>query len=175
MATTYELIASTTLGSAAANIEFTSIPATHDDLLLVVSARSDTAVDRVEGVKARFNGAVSDTNHSGRYLIGRSASTVFSGTDSICRLGYVTCAGATASTFGSLETYIPNYAGSSKKTYSSIGVTEHNGASNFDTYIAAIAGLWDSTNAIDEIELTTTGANNFVAGSSAFLYGITKA
>jgi hypothetical protein len=42
MATTYEIIASVTVGSGgAANIEFTSIPATYTDLVVLFSARTD--------------------------------------------------------------------------------------------------------------------------------------
>ena len=46
MANTYTLIASSTVGSGgAANIEFTSIPATYTDLLIKMSARAATGGD----------------------------------------------------------------------------------------------------------------------------------
>jgi hypothetical protein len=42
MATTYEIISSVTVGSGgAANIEFTSIPATYTDLYVLASIRSN--------------------------------------------------------------------------------------------------------------------------------------
>jgi hypothetical protein len=42
MATTYEKIATTTLGTAAATFTFSSIPATYTDLRLVVVMQVDT-------------------------------------------------------------------------------------------------------------------------------------
>ena len=47
MPATYEPIATTTLGSAATNITFSSIPATYTDLRLVLVARSDRAINSI--------------------------------------------------------------------------------------------------------------------------------
>lgn len=171
MATTYELIAKTTLGSAAANIEFTSIPGTYTDLYLVTSLRSAKATDTWDGSRIRLNG-VTTSSYSYRSLSGNgSAASSLSGSTTSIFYGYTTSAGATASTFSSGEVYIPNYAGSTNKSLSTTQVHETNAST---AYIEALAALFSSTNAITSITIYADGGN-LVAGSSAFLYGITKA
>ena len=167
MASTYELIASQTLGSDAATVSFSSIASTYDDLLIIISARSSRA-DTFEVAAARFNGAISDTNHSSRYLLG-SGSAASSGTNTYCRLGLIPANSATASTFGNLEIYIPNYAGSANKSYSASSVMENNATLS---YIDAIAGLWSDSSAITDIELRVILGSNYKSGSSFYLYGI---
>jgi hypothetical protein len=56
MATTYEIIASVTVGSGgAADIEFTSIPATYTDLNYSAS-NGTCSIHRLKAVAIRFNG-----------------------------------------------------------------------------------------------------------------------
>lgn len=171
MPTTMKLIAKTTLGSDAANIEFTSIPGTgYTDLVLLCHLRSDNG-GSIDDVIVRFNGASTDTNLSARLLqnVGGGAS---SGTRS---LGYVySCpsASSTSNVFGSAEILVPNYAGSTNKSYSVSGNAENNAVG---AYIDATAGLWSDTSAITSVKLLPRFGSNFVSGSSAFLYGITKA
>jgi hypothetical protein len=174
MATTCKLIAKTVLGSSASNIEFTSIPGTgYTDLLVVCSLRTDRSV-HAETVKLTLNGA--STNYSERMLYGDSVG-VASYAQSLAYLGAIFCdsASATSSTFGNAEIYIPNYAGSTNKSVSATSVTEHNSATQNQAYITAFAGLWSSTAAITSLKLAPVTGPNFVSGSSAFLYGITKA
>ena len=169
MATTCKLIAKTTLGSNAASIEFTSIPGTYTDLMIAYSLRGASAGTGVS-VRARFNGASTDTSHSSRTLYGDgSAAGSFSA--SYCHVGYVIADSAAASTFGSGEIYLPNYAGSTNKSYSAIGVGETNAVA---VDMGTSAGLWSSTNAIDAIKIFINGMD-LKSGSSAYLYGITKA
>lgn len=171
MATTCELIAKTTLGSSATNIEFTSIPGTgYTDLLLVCSLRSDR-VEIVDTVKLTFNG--SGSNYSDRGLQG-SGAAASSWTGTTTYGSPLACPGSTAtsSTFSNGEIYIPNYAGSTNKSMSATNVTENNAT---NAYALAYAGLWSDTAAITSIKLAPESGTNFVSGSSAFLYGITKA
>jgi hypothetical protein len=170
MATTMKLIAKNVLGSDTSSVTFSSIPGTYTDLLLVCSVRSSRSASN-DGIKARFNGAGSDTNHSSRVLVG-DGSVTLSGTGSFVRVGYATGSTATSNTFGSSEMYIPNYAGSTAKSMSSFGAQEDN-AANADMGVAA--SLWNSTAAITSIELLLLTGPNFKSGSSFFLYGITKA
>jgi hypothetical protein len=169
MATTCKLIAKNVLGSTTASVTFSSIPGTYTDLLLVWSGASNRSGLTYTDVRGRFNGATSDTNHTGRWLYGNGASTA-SGTDTYCRFGYATGATATANTFGSNEIYIPNYAGSTNKSYSGTFVHETNATT---AYMIAHAGLWSSTSAITSVEIIPDSAS-FTSGSSFFLYGITK-
>ena len=166
---TYELIASQTLGSSAAYIEFTSISATFDDLMLVCSLRSDRASSTVDNIRLRFNGASTDTNLSVRYLSGSGSGASSFVLSSFAYIGNATASGSTASTFGNAECYIPNYAGSTNKSFSAIGLNEANATL---AYIDAVAGLWSDTSAITATKLFPGNGSNWVSGSSAYLYGI---
>ena len=169
MATTCKLIAKNVLGSNTANVEFTSIPSTYTDLLVVASARTTRASNTWADVRIRYNGAANDTGLSGRYLQGNGA-TAASATVAYGWIGDVTATTATSNTLASLEVYIPNYAGSTNKLFSSVCAHETNATT---AYLVAIAGLWSDTSAITSLKLIPVG--DFVSGSSFFLYGITKA
>jgi hypothetical protein len=76
--------------------------------------------------------------------------------------------GATASTFGNGEVYIPNYAGSTNKSMSADGVSENNGT---EAYTDLIANLWSNTSAITSI-LLYPDSGTWQQYSTATLYGI---
>ena len=163
MATTYEAIATITVGSGgAATIQFSTIAANWTDLLVKLSARHDA---NNTAVKISFNGVT--TNLSFRYLYG-SGSAAASYTDASNVYTYGNSSTYTASTFGNAEFYIPNYAGSNNKSISSDAVTENN-ATAADMLLGA--GLWSNTSAITSITLTPS-SGNFVQYSTATLYGI---
>lgn len=166
MLPTYELIASQTLGSSAASVTFSGIPQTYDDLVLVYSCRSARS-NVSDGISVRLNGAVSDTNHSSRYLQG-SGSAASSGSASVAWVGNTAAATATSNTFGSGEIYFPNYTGSTNKSFSATGLGETNGTT---AYIHAAACLWSDTSAITGIEMFAQNGS-LVANSSFYLFGI---
>ena len=168
MANTYKLIASSTIGSGgAANIDFTSIPATYTDLLVKVSARSTDG--DWQGMYMRLNGAT--TNYTSRYLDGTGSSA---GSGVITTTGlYVSTIGGTnttSSTFTNTEIYIPNYTSSNNKSSSSDGSAENNATA---AYVNLIANLWSDTAAITSIRLYSA-AGNLAQYSTAYLYGIKK-
>jgi len=166
MAVTYNKIASVTVGSGgAADIEFTSIPGTYDDLKIVFSSRVDSSAS--SRVDVSFNGSTS--SFTNRWLFG-NGSTASSFTNFGRGGGQSSVSGDTANTFANNEIYIPNYAGSTNKSYSADGVTETNGT---QAYQHLIAGLWSDTSAITAIKLVP-GAGNFVEHSTAILYGISN-
>jgi hypothetical protein len=167
MANTYTLIASSTVGSGgAANIEFTSIPATYTDLLLKLSSRADSAVN-FYAVKFEFNSNTS--NYSSRYLYG-TGSAVSSITSADSFSSYANGTNATASTFTSSEFYVPNYLVAQNKSYSIDYATENNAT----LAVAGITGgLWSNTSAITSIKLGLEGGN-FAQYSTAYLYGISN-
>jgi len=171
MATTCKLIQKVVLGSSAASIDFTSIPSTFDDLYCIMSLRSDHSGLIYDAVRLRFNGAASDTNHSCRYIQG-NGSAASSQSLSLINVAVPPAASATANTFGNSTIYIPNYAGSAAKSLSNTDAHETNGST---AYMTALAGLWNDTSAITSFKLESRNSANFVAGSSAYLYGITKA
>lgn len=165
---TYVALAKTVLTGTQATINFNSIPSTYTDLLLLISARSSAAGDLYDVIKIRFNGATTDTNLSGR-IVYAQPTAVGSSSYSYAVIGNAGAGATTANTFSSLETYIPNYAGSTAKPISSTSVNEANTAA--DTQLDADASLFNSTTAISSITiLLATGS--FVSGSRFDLYGI---
>ena len=170
MATTYEIIASVTVGSGgAANIEFTSIPATYTDLNLAMSIRSDDGTRLVTWVNIQFNNSTS--NRSWRDVWG-NGSNAFSGNDTTMRIGSAEGDLATANTFGSATLYIPNYASSNFKSSSGDGVAENNASTSA---LGLDSNLWSDTAAITSIKLIPGDGTAWLEHSTAYLYGISNA
>lgn len=162
MATTYEAIATVTVGSGgASSIEFTSIPGTYTDLLMVMSLRWNGAQDLVD---ISING--STANRSQRYFYGNGSTiTNVSNTDLITLANNSTM---TASTFSNCQIYIPNYTSSNNKSFSIEMVSETNATL---AYTVLSAGLWSNSSAITSLGLSYSGYS-FVQYSTATLYGI---
>jgi hypothetical protein len=175
MATTYTLISSVTVGSGgAANIEFTSIPATYTDLCVVLSGRTTANGDSYGEIDLSFNGAPSGTSYSWRRLLGNgsSASSANNGSDDAINLWQVNGSGSTASTFSNASYYIPNYTSSNYKSVSADGVTENNATQGVATLYA---GLWSNSAAITSLRFTVVYGTSFAQYSTAYLYGISNA
>jgi len=172
MATTYTLISSVTVGSGgAANIEFTSIPSTYTDLLLKMSLRSSNTGAVAKRIGVRFNGASTDANLTTRLVYGDGSSAgSFDTTTGFT--AWMPDGTATASVFSNVEVYIPNYAGSNNKSFSTDGVMENNATAS---YGGLFAGLWSSSSAINAVKIFEVDANNLVQYSTAYLYGISNA
>ena len=173
MAATYELLASVTLAADASFIEFTSIPSTYDDLIILTSLKSDRA-NAADSGKITFNNVTTST-YSARILFGTGSSVSSVSESSLSYMAvYQIATGttATANTFANGEMYIPNYAGSTAKSLSATTVTENNSTAAF---MAVTAGIWTVTSAITSIKIDQYVASNWKTGSTAYLYGITKA
>ena len=173
MATTYTLINSNVLTSSAASVTFSSIPATYTDLVLRMSVRESSSSAGSPSV-IRFNGAGSGTNLSQTYVAGSGSSASSNRVASFPGyLGQFQDGSATASTFGSVEIYIPSYLASQSKPFSTVNIYENNSASLY--YIEAIANLFSDSTAISSIEIVPYSTSTFVSGSSFYLYGISNA
>ena len=169
MATTYTLISSVTVGSGgAADIEFTSIPATYTDLVVMLSGRSDTTRSG-DGSYAdiQFNGSTSNLSST---FIYNYNGTPYSGSDTYI-LAWSNPSDYTSDTFSNITWYIPNYTSSNNKSISVDSVTENNST---DILSVLTAGLWSSSSAITSVKIKPKLAN-FVQYSTAYLYGISNA
>jgi hypothetical protein len=161
------LIESKVLGAAAASIEFTSIPQTFTDLLLFVSGRATVNNDSGGStIQLRPNSATA--NQTMRRLIGTGSTTQSTSDTSIFL--QMAHSGQTSNTFGNSLTYIPNYAGSTNKSFSVDSVQENNATESLQVISA---GLWSDTSAITSILLVPFGGN-FDTGTMVSLYGILK-
>jgi hypothetical protein len=167
MATTYEPIATTTLGSAAASITFSSIAATYTDLKVVLISSTATAGNTVNYL--RFN-SDTGTNYSSTWLTGDGA-TVGSSTETgatFIRGGENANNTDTGLSFITHDVF--SYAGSTYKTALVTNSRDNNGSGS--TY--RIVGLWRSTSAITSLTIASS-AGNYKTGTTATLYGIKNA
>jgi hypothetical protein len=171
MATTYEIIASVTVGSGgAADIDFTSIPQTYTDLNLVISSRDNNS-QLYSYTSMQLNGSGATVYSYRNVQADGSSASSQSGTGNIAAF-YIDTVGntATANTFGNMSIYFPNYTSSNFKSFSVDAVTENNGTAAF---IDMGAHLFSDTNAINRITFISAGL--FLEHSTAYLYGISNA
>ena len=169
MALTYKLIASSTVGSGGtANIDFTSIPGTYTDLLIKTNIRTNAA-DVTDTIGITFNNNTSNYSYNRIRGNGTNVTAATASSQSNVPTGYAVGNNATASTFGNLEFYVPNYAGSNYKSFSSDGVSENNAT---EAYTGLWAGLWGNVSAITSVKLIPITGSLFQQYSTAYLYGI---
>lgn len=172
-------IATITVGAGgASSIDFTSIPGTFTDLMLFVSTRSSTSGTNDNLLNIQFNGSTS--GYSAKRLFGLGSGSpgsdslsniAGSGSGSSIPVGASVGSLATANTFGNVNVYIPNYAGSTNKSVSGDGVGENNATGA----VASIhAGLWSNTSAITSIKILQYYEGTIAQNSTATLYGVTK-
>ena len=170
MAATYEPIATTTLGSAASSITFSSIPSTYTDLRVIITFTSTTG-GYVLGM--RFN---SDTasNYSVTQLYGTGSSALSASTtgDTRIRLGDWNNLGSSTTIPAFVDVSVFSYTGSTYKTVLAQSSEDRNGSGT----VTSGVGLWRSTSAINTINLYVSGTGNTLkTGTTATLYGILKA
>ena len=171
MATTYEPIATNTLGTAVNSVTFSSIPATYTDLRVVALPISNNAPNTVS-LFMRFN-ADTGTNYSFTALYGTGStagSFYYDNNSSI----YVDSSndGASFTVPALMTADIFSYAGSTYKTCLTTGSTDKSGSGEVNRNV----GLWRNTAAITSITLlSSSGSVNFKIGSTFTLYGIKNA
>lgn len=171
MPATYEKIQSTTLGSAAANITFSSISSAYTDLVLICSARSSRTSASTAPVLVNFNNDTS-SNYSWTFLYA-GTSTVGSSrgaNDVAIYAADISAVGGSGFTgFGNLIFNINNYSNTT------INKTTMSQVSSVGAFNESVVGLWRNTNAITTIVVSENTGNNFVIGSTFTLYGIKAA
>lgn len=159
---TKTLIQTISVGAGgAASIDFTSIPATFDDLVLELSARN--TADTPDAHIA-FNGV--STSMADKWLYGNGSAA-----GSLSNAGIyfeMVRSTYTANVFSSTSIYIPNYRSANYKSVSIETVTENNAAG---ALMLLDAGLWSNTSAINQITLVPD-SGSFAQYSLASLYGI---
>ena len=163
---TYTPLATTTLGSAASSVTFSSISGSYTDLVLVIMEKIDNSSASFLGM--RFN---SDTGSN------YSVTRVFGNGTSATSDRY--------SSQTSMDILFPNVNTDTAFSISFVNIMNYSNATTYktalnrwgsNTYTLAGVGLWRSTSAITSISLGHfASAFNIVAGSTFSLYGITAA
>jgi hypothetical protein len=162
------LISTVTVGAGGqASIDFTSIPGTFTDLLIVLNGRADNA--NTDG-NVTFNGLT--TNLASRQLYGSgSASGSATNATKVLSYGLADASSYTANVFSNVQIYVPNYASTTTfKSVSIEAIVENNATA---AYTTLVAGLWSSNSAITQVTLKAD-TGNFAQYSTASLYGIIK-
>jgi hypothetical protein len=161
-------IQTVTVGSGgAANIEFTNIPQTYTDLKIVLSMRTNGAGASGNAWTPCIVTFNTTTTTSSRQLFGTGSGT---GSDTGVNNVYTADTDNTASTFSNSEIYIPNYTGTTQKSYSADSVTENNATGSL---ALMAAGLTNLTSAITSVKVAPD-TNSFAQYTTATLYGISR-
>jgi len=162
---TYDKLAVTTGTGSSSSITFSSIPATHTDLILVVNGATTTSTGNP---RLRFNGDTaanySDTN---LYGSGTAAGSYSNTSGTSIQLIATVYFNTTYNT--NLIIHIMNY--SNATTYK----TTLNRANKASDGVDAVVGLWRNTAAINSITFFTASGNNISSDSTFTLYGIKSA
>jgi hypothetical protein len=166
MPSTYEPIATQTLGSAASSVTFSSIPSTYTDLILIIQAKSASG----NNAYVRFGNGTIDTgsNYSYTGVAGYSSSTYSDRYTNQTRI-QLSYFATIVNNFNYISTtHIQNYANT---TTNKTILVRHNQAAEGT---GATVGLWRSTAAINTIDINRSNVD-FDAGSTFTLYGIKAA
>jgi hypothetical protein len=169
----YESIATVTVGSGgAANVEFTSIPATYTHLQIRGIARTDRTAYFLDYGKVTFNSDTSSV-YTTHHLYG-DGSGAFTFADTNTAFTWIMRFAAVASptpsnTFGAFVVDILDYKDTNKfKTIRNLGGADTNGAGELGLF----SGLWRNTAAISTITIAPGGGTQFNQYTQFALYGI---
>ena len=163
MPATYEPIATTTLGSAAASYTFSSIPSTYTDLILVFSGAASTSTSYIS---LQYNSDTA-TNYSVTLLRGNGSAASSSRYSSLTEI-YASISATNTTDINNVIFQIQNY--SNTTTYKTSLSRANNASVSTETGV----GLWRSTAAINAIKISSP-TQNFATGSTFTLYGIKAA
>jgi len=165
---TYTTIASVIVGAGGtSSIDFTSIPQTYTDLVIKASIRTNRGF-LSDALAVKLNNSTTgyvsrdityDNNNVASYadLFGAGYNLNTQGN------------GGTSNTFSNQEIYIPNYTGSTNKSFISESTVENNAP---DARVEMMSSLWSNTSAITSIILASYTSNTILQYSTATLYGI---
>ena len=160
----YESIATSTLGSSSSFVEFLSIPSTYTHLQIRVTSLSDNATVNIN-LQVNSDTGTNYTWHE-LYGDGSAAGAGAGATQTFIKTGYTQS--TTASYTGAAIIDILDYKDTNKyKTVRTLAGSDANGSG----YAMLRSGVWRNTRAITSIKLTNQ-LGNFKQYSSFALYGI---
>jgi hypothetical protein len=161
------LVSTVTVGSGgAASIEFTSIPSSGKDLLVLFSARTNLG-SSADLCGIQINGNTTSGNYVWRELAGYNTTVQSSSYNGYIMAGYANGSTTTSNTFHNASIYFANYASATAKSASTDVVKETNGTAND---LGIYASSWNQTSAITSLKIISLNSQNFVQYSTASLY-----
>lgn len=168
MPATYEPISTQTLGTAVADVYFTSIPQTYTDLVLVISSNTSSNTQTGYRLNSDTGNNYSETRMSGD---GGTARAIRTNSDTFARLDWY--GGPDSTGRNTLTVHFMNYTNT---TSHKVVLSRGDNAGGLIAGATAVVGRWRKTpEAITSINLLTTSGANFSVGSTFTLYGIKAA
>jgi hypothetical protein len=159
----YELISTTTLGTATSSITFSNLgdySSTYKHLQLRTVAKSNQAGTGSGGISAFIE--INTGTLNAHYLYG-DGGAVYSGTSANGFMVNLVRAGVTNAFSASVTDFLDSYSTTKNKTIRTFG--------GYSGELSLNSGLWQSTSSITSITIRTT-TDNFAIGSRFSLYGI---
>jgi hypothetical protein len=165
------MIANSTLGGDAANIDFTSIPSHYAHLMLVCYLRGDTAAVTTN-CNIRFNNDTAG-NYDYQSVFGSAAtaSAAEAFAQAAAAIGTIPANSAGANLFDCITVEIAHYANSANNKASVSQWAMKYGTATTNMSAGTLAQFWRSNAAINRITLLPV-AGSFRAGSRITLYGL---
>jgi hypothetical protein len=165
----YESIATVTLGSDSNTITFSSIPSTYTHLQFRILAK-DTAGSVGYHLEWRFN-SDGGANYPSHALQGDGSSATAAGYTGLTygtAVNIIATASHNANTYSGVIMDVQDYASTTKnKTVRVFGGYDNNGSG----VVGLDSSVWLSTSAITSVVFTSDGPN-YKSGTSISLYGI---
>lgn len=169
------LIANTTLGTTATSITFSTISGSFKDLMILFTGRNDSVGGNGTRLRITFN---ADTGNNyftvGGGRTGSSGETLNlaiegNGIAYVDFANYIANSAAATQYTSAVQMIIPRYSGATLRKAISANGSNVVDASNISAKV--LTGYWNNTAAITDITITAS-AGNFIAGTSASLYGL---
>lgn len=173
----FESIATITVTSNQSNVKFENIPSTYAHLQIRGLSRSDYPTGNYTSTYIRLN-SDSGNNYAAHYLAGNGASAssyAWTTTDAIYG-SFNTTTNALSNNFSAYIIDILDYANTNK--YKTVRVlngyeNNNNGSTDFNKGIIVLSsGLWQNTNAVNSVTLSTSPGYNWTTNTTFALYGI---
>jgi len=165
---TYELISSQTVSNGTtATISFTSIPSTYTDIVLMFNGGGESGGGNVQ-VKVN-----NDTGATYSFTLFRGSGSAASGDRESNFSGYFRWGAYATPSSGVYSTFdVAHFMDySNTTTYKTVVMRANNAQGGCD----ATVGLWQSTSAINRLDITLPSPSYFKNGSTFRLYGIASA
>ena len=164
----FESIATITVTSNQSNVDFLNIPSTYSHLQIRGISRTDYPTGNYSSTGIRFN-SDAGSNYAAHYLVGNGASASGYGWANENRIygTFTTTTNAVSNNFSSYVIDILDYANTNKtKVVHGLSGFGYSASPNLTIFNS---GMWNSTSAINRIDLISSGT---YGSYTATLYGI---